>query len=229
MGVSLRRWLEPSGGPLNSAKDRDTWLGTDPLPNEPITTVDRWLREAFDDGRQSNPHAVALATIDEDGRPSVRMVLCTSIDRESGAFTIYTNRESRKGRALANDPRAAIVFHWPGRQARIEGRVIWSPDEESDAYFASRPLEARLAIWASDQSAPTDSRKDLVRALEQTRARFSADGEDAAIPRPPQWGGIKLIAESVELWGDRADRIHDRVVWSRTTADAPWATTRLQP
>ena len=172
---------------------------------------------------------MALATVDADGNPSVRMVLCNRIGVERGTFTMYTNRESRKARALKENPRAAIVFHWKGRQARIEGRVSWVSDEESDAYFASRPLEARLGAWASRQSEPIDSRASLLAGLEEVRKRFNASREEDRVPRPPYWGGIELLAASVELWVDRVGRIHDRAVWSRATPDAPWTVTRLQP
>lgn len=207
----------------------DAWLAEDPLPREPVPIVRTWLREAFDSRRQANPHAVALATVDPDGRPSVRMVLCNEIDPDRGSFTMYTNLESRKARAVAHDPRAAVVFHWPGRQARVEGRVERTPDEVSDAYFATRPLEARLGAWASRQSEPIDSRADLVAAVEAMAERFDAHEESAAVPRPPHWGGLTLVAESVELWASRVGRIHDRAVWTRTTQGGPWTATRLQP
>lgn len=215
--------------PPSSESPRDAWLARDPLPAEPAAIVERWLAEAFAEGGQPNPHAVALATVDADGRPSVRMVLCNHIDVARGAFTIYTNRESRKGRALAHDPRAAMTFHWPGRQVRIEGRVEWTPDEACDAYFASRPLEARLGAWASRQSRPVASRAALLAEVEAAAQRFQARREHDVVPRPPHWGGFTLVAESVELWVDRRGRIHDRAVWRREAEGGPWHATRLQP
>lgn len=207
----------------------DGWLAEDPLPKEPVAIVERWLSEAFHSRDQENPHAVALATVDPDGRPSVRMVLCNHIDAERGAFTMYTNRDSRKGRAVAHEPRAAIAFHWPGRQARVEGRIERTPDDVSDAYFATRPLEARLGAWASRQSEPVESRAALLAAVRAAEKRFEATREEDVVPRPPHWGGLTLVAESIELWVSRVGRVHDRAAWRRTEVGAPWAVTRLQP
>lgn len=214
---------------MSANEGPDEWLGRDPLPDEPVPIVERWLGEAFRDRTRENPHAVALATVDPDGRPSVRMVLCNEIDASRGAFTMYTNRESRKGRALANDPRAAIVFHWPDRQARVEGRVEWTPDDVSDAYFATRPLEARLGAWASRQSEAVASRQVLLDAVAAFARRFDARREEDVVPRPPHWGGLTLVADSVELWASRIGRIHDRAVWRRKATGSGWIVTRLQP
>lgn len=208
---------------------RDAWLGEDPLPAEPVPIVETWLSDAFADERIENAHAIALATVDPDGRPSVRMVLCNAIDPVRGAFTMYTNRESRKGRALAAEPRAGIAFHWPGRQVRVEGRVEWTPDDECDAYFATRPLEARLGAWASRQSEPVGSRADLLAELAAVAERFNAREESDPVPRPPHWGGFTLVADCVELWVSRRGRIHDRAVWRRAGEGAAWGVTRLQP
>ncbi len=207
----------------------DAWISVDPLPDDPIAVVRRWLDEAFRAGVQANPHAVALATVDPDGRPSVRMVLCNEIDVERGAFTFYTNWESRKGRALETHPHAALAFHWDGRQARIEGPVAKTPDARSDAYFAGRPLEARLGAWASRQSEPLESREALEAEVERLAERFGARAESDPVPRPPYWGGLTLEAESVELWVSRPGRIHDRAVWRRKRVGAAWQITRLQP
>jgi pyridoxamine 5'-phosphate oxidase len=213
---------------------RDAWLAEDPLPDEPVAIVKRWLDEAFAEGRQESPHAVALATVDPDGRPSVRMLLVSEIDVPGARFVFYTNRESRKGRALAADPRAAIVFNWPGRQARVEGVVAPTCDATSDAYFATRPLEARLGAWASRQSEPVASRAALLETLAEVAERFDARAESDVVPRPPHWGGYALRAEQVELWASRRGRIHDRALWSRVAAAAGttaerWDVTRLQP
>jgi len=191
-----------------------------------VDTIDE---EAFADPVLRNPHAVALATVDPDGAPSVRMVLCNAIDAERGTFTMYTNRESRKGRALAHEPRAAIVFHWPDRQARIEGTMELVPDDVSDVYFASRPLDSRLGAWASAQSEPVASRAALLRAVEDVAARFGARAEGDVVPRPPFWGGYTLVASSVELWASRRGRVHDRAVWRREAPGTPWRAQRLQP
>jgi pyridoxamine 5'-phosphate oxidase len=205
----------------------DAWLARDPLPEDPAAIVKRWLGEAFAAGVQRDPHAVALATSDPDGRASVRMVLCNEIDAESGEFTMFTNRESRKGRAIQADPRCAIVFHGAGRQARVEGRAHFTPDDRCDAYFATRPLEARLGAWASAQSEAIGSRAEMLAKLADVAKRFDATREDDIVPRPPHWGGFTLVAESIELWASRVGRIHDRAVWRRA-ADR-WTATRLQP
>lgn len=205
---------------------RDAWLGEDPLPAEPVPILQRWLDEAWQEGRR-DPHAVALATADPDGRPSVRMVLCTHIDVEGGRFTFHSNRRSRKGRALAADPRAALAFHWGGRQARVEGEVELLADEESDRYFASRPLEARLGAWASRQGEPAASRATILAELEAVATRFGARAETDVVPRPRHWGGYVLVAHSVELWASRPGRIHDRALWVRDGRG--WKVTRLQP
>lgn len=215
----------PSGGIPDDAPD--AWLARDPLPTEPVGIVKQWLDEAFAKREQENPHAVALATVDPDGRPSVRMVLCSAIDVALGRFTMYSNLESRKGRALQAEPRAALVFHWGARQARVEGVVELTPAAECDAYFATRPLEARLGAWASRQSEPVASREVLLEKLREVADRFGATQEADVVPRPAHWGGLTLTAESVELWVSRTGRIHDRAVWRRTSEQ--FLATRLQP
>ncbi len=217
----------------------DAWLCRDPLPADPIPPLKAWLDEAFDRGLQPNPHAVCLSTIDPDGRPSARMVLCNGIDVERGAFVMYTNRESRKGRAIAANPRAAIVFYWGphARSARVEGSIEWTPDADCDAYFASRPVDAQIGAWASAQSEPIASRAELVARLETEAARFGVelgDPSNARIPRPPHWGGFTLVADAVELWVSRPARIHDRARWTRDlneslTQAGDWDVERLQP
>lgn len=222
----------------DAREEPDAWLSRDPLPTDPIPILDEWLREAFAAGLEPNPHAVALATVDPDGRPSVRMVLCNEIDRTRGGFTMYTNTESRKGRALAVHRDAALVFYWgpQNRQARVEGHVEFAPAAQSDAYFASRPLDAQLGAWASRQSEPVESRAALVEAARKQAARFGLSWEaaqnapgHAAVRRPPHWGGYTLVAQSVELWVSRPGRIHDRVRWERDGEGGPWHPTRLQP
>jgi len=207
---------------------QDVWLSEDPLPVDPVAIVKEWLDEAFHVGTPRDPHACALASVGEDGRPSVRMVLCTEIDVVRGAFTMYTNRSSRKGRELRANPCAAIAFNWPNRQVRVEGVVELTPEDDCDAYFASRPLEARLGLWASRQSEPVDSRAVLLAQLAEVAERFGAKEESDVVPRPPHWGGFTLVAESVELWVSRPGRIHDRAVWRRT-GEGDWTSTRLQP
>jgi pyridoxamine 5'-phosphate oxidase len=205
----------------------DEWLARDPLPSDPAHIAKRWLDEAFASREQRDPHAVALATVDADGQPSVRMVLCNEIDPDAAAFTMYTNIESRKGRAIRTEPRCAIVFHWPSRQVRVEGEATLTPTEKCDAYFATRPLEARLGAWASAQSEPIGSRAEMLRKLDAVARRFDAEREEDFVPRPGHWGGFTLVADSIEIWVSRTGRIHDRAVWRRK--DQEWVATRLQP
>lgn len=215
---------------------QDAWLSREPLPGDPVAVLKGWLDQAFAEGLQANPHAVALATVDPDGRPSARMVLCNEIDAQRGAFTMYTNLESRKGRAIDAHPHGAIVFYWGpyDRQARVEGRIERTPAGQCDAYFAGRPLDAKLGAWASQQSEPVASREALLAVVERVAGRFgvSAASERSAvtaIPRPPHWGGYTLVADSIELWVSRPGRIHDRARWTRADEAEPWKPQRLQP
>ncbi len=212
----------------------DAWLACDPLPADPVPILKRWLAEAFEAGLQPNPHAMALATVDPDGRPAVRMVLCNEIDAERGALTMYTHLQGRKGRAIAVDPRAAVAFHWgpQDRQARAEGRIELTPAAQCDAYFGSRPLDAKLGAWASAQSEPIESRAALLDKVREVAKRFgalAAAPDDVAMPRPPHWGGYTLVSDSIELWVSRPGRIHDRARWTRSAEREAWRVTRLQP
>lgn len=216
------------------------------LPDDPFPTVARWLEEATRRKVQPNPSAITLATADREGRPSARIVLCRDISTEKGYIVFYTNRKSRKGRELEANPRAAVIMHWDDldRQVRLEGQVVISPDEESDAYFHARHPASRIGAWASDQSEPIASRDDLLAKVMQTMQELGVDLDnmgDATVPRPPHWGGYRIWAESVELWLGSPVRIHDRAIWTRTLtpnpgADhdaaftaSPWSATRLQP
>jgi pyridoxamine 5'-phosphate oxidase len=192
---------------------------------------------------------MVLATTDAGGRPSARVMLCKEIVRDPGYLVFYTNYESRKGRELAAQPWAAVVFHWDDlrRQLRVEGPVVPSPASESDDYFASRPWQSRLAALTSQQSAPIASRQDLLEKLRDTAARygvpnpFAADDDDQdsglRLPRPPGWGGYHLWAALVELWVEGEHRLHDRVRWTREleasgstySQTQPWQHQRLQP
>lgn len=209
----------------------------DPLPKEPLALLGRWLDEARSQAVQRNPGAMALATADADGRPSLRTVLCRGFDAETGFVVFYTNRRSQKGRELAARPRAAAQFHWDAlqRQARLEGPVVPSPDEESDAYFAGRPRLAQIAAWASDQSEPLASRQALLERLARTAERFGG-AAGPSLPRPLHWGGYRLFAERIELWVGAEGRAHDRARWERSLepegegfVGGPWSVTRLQP
>lgn len=224
----------------------------EPLPADPFPIFQSWFDFARGQRTQPNPNAMTLATIDPDGRPAARVVLCKIIDPERGFVVFFTNYRGRKGLAIESNPRAAAVFHWDhlDLQVRIEGPVVRSPKAESDAYFASRPWKSRVGAWASEQSRPIASRSDLLHRFEAAMRRFGIDPqnpppEEAAvggeeIPRPPHWGGYRLWAERLELWIGGAARIHDRALWTRTLHHAPppangeyiggpWSATRLQP
>jgi pyridoxamine 5'-phosphate oxidase len=213
----------------------------DPLPVNPLELAAQWLVEARTDAAQPNPNAMVLATVDDTGQPSARVVLCKDIAAGAGTITFYTNYESRKGRELARNPRAAVLFHWDHRhrQVRAEGRVERLSEDENDAYFRSRPWQSRLGAWASHQSTPVASRAELVKAVTAAAQRFGVAYEGpgarepeivaADIPRPPHWGGFRLRIEAVELWVEGDYRIHDRARWTRDPAAHAWSATRLQP
>jgi len=177
--------------------------------------------------------AMALATVDGDGRPTVRMVICRGFDAVAGSLVFYTDRESAKGVALERTPRAAVVFHWDvfERQVRVEGPVTHVPEAESDRYWGTRPLDARLAAVASAQSRPIASRAAFLGEIEAVR-RAHRDH----VPRPARWGGYRIWAERVELWVGQPGRAHDRAGWTRALVPTPtgfaggaWDGTRLQP
>lgn len=184
------------------------------------------LREALARAATAGPFdatAAALATADAAGRPSVRVVLVKRVDERGLAF--FTNRESRKGRELAENPRAALCFHWPalGEQVRAEGPVTVLGDDDSDAYFATRPRESQVGAWASRQSAPLASREALLSAAAAAEARFAG----RAVARPPHWGGYLLVPEAVEFWRSGEGRLHHRTLYARTPAG--WTETLLGP
>ena len=171
------------------------------------------------------PEAMTLSTATPDGRPSARIVLLRGFDARG--FCFFTNYESHKGRELADNPHAAITFHWAEleRQVRIEGRVERTTAAESDAYFHSRPSASRIGAWSSPQSRVIASRAEL----ETLVARYAAEHPDeSAIPRPPHWGGFRLVPERIEFWQGRPSRLHDRLRFRRD-ASGPWITERLAP
>jgi len=207
----------------------------DSLPEDPMPLVERWLEEAMARKLTPNPNAMSLATSNDRGEPVVRIVLCRELDANAGFLVFYTNYKSDKGRQLAKRRRAAALFHWDGlgRQVRLLGSVVRSPDTESDAYFAKRDRAHQISAWASDQSRPIESREELLKKVATTRERFGAEGP---VPRPPHWGGYRLWVDSVELWVDGEARVHDRARWTRTIQGhedhfhgGPWRATRLQP
>ncbi len=198
--------------------------------DDPFALFEAWLAEATR-SEPNDPNAMALATVDTDGLPNVRMVLLKGLDGpESGTsrgFVFYTNLESAKGRELSAAGKAALCFHWKSlrRQIRVRGRVTDVTDAEADTYFASRARGSRLGAWASAQSRPLESRF----ALEKAVARYTARYPVGEIPRPPHWSGFRITPSEIELWHDRPFRLHDRVVFRRPAPDQPWSRERLYP
>ncbi len=191
-------------------------------PN-PTRQFQRWLEEASTSGIVL-PEAVALATSTRDGRPSVRFVLLKGAD-ENG-FVFYTNYLSRKGKELTENPRAELAFWWGSleRQVRVEGMVTKVAEADSDEYFQTRPRESQIGALASAQSTVISSRADLERTARELAAKF----EGKKIPRPPHWGGFRLVPEAIEFWQGREGRLHDRILYRRT-AGGRWEIERLAP
>ena len=189
---------------------------------DPLRLFERWLHEAVQ-AQVPEPNAMTLATVGEGGRPSTRVVLIKGFDTRGIVW--YTNYHSRKGRELAAHPHAALQFHWVEleRVVRIEGRVEPVSAQESDAYFASRPLASRLGAWASDQSQSIEGRGVLVRRTAEFGLKFGLNP-----PRPPHWGGYRLVPDAWEFWQGRPSRLHDRLVY-RLQADGVWMRQRLAP
>ena len=192
------------------------------LASDPLEQFRSWFAEAAD--AVEVPEAMALATATPEGAPSVRMVLLKGFDERGLVF--YSHRTSRKGRELAANPQAALLFHWSslGRQVRIEGRVEHVPDEESDAYFASRPRDAQLGALASRQSEPLESRA----ALDERLAELARDLGGGPVTRPQTWGGFRLAPAAWEFWQHRASRLHDRFRYEREPS-GEWRIDRLFP
>ncbi|KVQ72232.1 pyridoxamine 5'-phosphate oxidase [Burkholderia multivorans] len=191
---------------------------------DPFAQFDRWFNEALA-AKLPEPNTMTLATVGADGRPSARIVLVKGVDERG--FVFFTNYESRKGRDLAAHPYAALLFYWIEleRQVRIEGRVEKTSADESDRYFASRPVGSRIGAWASEQSAVIDSRATLEAREKTFSERY---GDDP--PRPPHWGGYRVVPDTLEFWQGRPSRLHDRLVYTRDAA-APhgWTISRLSP
>ncbi len=194
----------------------------DDRPDDPLSVFHSWFEEARD-AEPNDPNAMALASVGEDGMPSLRMVLLKGVDEQG--FVFYTNFESRKGRQLLAQPKAALLFHWKSlrRQVRVEGPVTMVAEEDADAYFASRPRSSQVGAWASEQSRPLESRF----ALETRVAKFAAKHSLGKVPRPPHWSGFRVQPALIEFWQDGAFRLHDRLVYHREGTG--WRTERLYP
>lgn len=230
----------------------------DDLPGDPFPVFKAWFDEARRQEITRNPDAMTVSTVDAQGRPSSRVVLCRKINLDEGHVTFFTNRQSRKGEEIAATGRVAALFHFDAfdKVVRMEGRAVESPDWESDEYFAGRAVAKRLGAWASDQSRPIDSRDALAEKVIETMSRFevsiedleeldaTAEGRERAalvIPRPPHWGGYRVWPEALELWVGNEARLHDRARYERTLtpttgADgeasftaSEWSARRLQP
>ena len=189
--------------------------------NQPMVQFERWLKQAID-AQLPEPNAMTLATVASDGRPSTRIVLIKGFDAQGIVW--YTNFNSRKGQELAANPLAALQFHWVEleRVVRIEGRVQQVSDVEADAYFASRPLDSRIGAWASPQSQVIKSRAVLVAQAARYAAQFALSP-----PRPPHWGGFRLVPDRWEFWQGRKSRLHDRLRYRMQ--DGQWVRERLAP
>lgn len=199
----------------------DAPLDRDALNDDPYLQFASWLDEALA-ARPMMPNVMTLATADASGKPSARTVLLKGFD--GSGFVFFTNYESRKGKELAANPSAALVFYWPElhRQVSITGHVIRVETSESDEYFASRPYESKLGAWASKQSTVVEDRDELERRVRVAAEEFTED-----VPRPPYWGGFRLTPVTFEFWQGRSNRLHDRFRYRRD--DSAWVVERLAP
>lgn len=191
--------------------------------DDPFVIAQRWLTEA-EATEINDPNAIALATVDGDGLPNVRMVLLKDI--EPDAFVFYTNYGSKKGQELAASGKAAFVLHWKSlrRQVRVRGIVSREEGPAADAYYASRSLKSRLGAWASQQSQPLSSRTALMAEVAKITATHGPNPK-----RPPFWGGFRIVPLEMEFWADGSFRLHDRFRWSRQDVESKWEVSRLNP
>jgi len=193
------------------------------MSTDPIAKFSQWYAKASQCGIDK-PHAMTLATFGADGRPSARIVLLSSFDERG--FVFHTNYGSDKGRAIAANPKVALVFWWDplGYQVRIEGRAERISAAESDAYFAKRPRGSQLGAWASNQSQPIAGRAELEDRLRELDTQY----RERPVPRPLHWGGYRVLADAIEFWENRDDRLHDRLRYERD-ANGAWRTSFLAP
>lgn len=192
--------------------------------NDPFALFADWLKDA-EKSEPNDPNGMALATVDAEGLPNVRMVLLKGFDERG--FVFYTNLESQKGRELLSSGKAALAFHWKSlsRQIRVRGLVEQVSEGEADSYFASRPRDSRIGAWASQQSRPLESRF----ALEAAVAKYAVKYAIGEVPRPPFWSGFRVKPLSIEFWHDRPFRLHDRVTFQRSSEQDAWTKERLYP
>ena len=191
---------------------------------EPFALFSEWFTEAKA-SEPNDPNAMALATVDADGLPDVRMVLMKGYDTDG--FVFYSHIASQKGQELAANPKAALLFHWKSlrRQVRIRGPVTRVTDAEADEYFSTRPKQAQIGAWASKQSSPLESRFAFEKAVALMTAKYGV----SEVPRPPYWIGYRVMPLAIEFWHERPFRLHDRILFARDAAGAPWTKTRLYP
>jgi pyridoxamine 5'-phosphate oxidase len=206
--------------------EHPTWLTTGDFTeaDEPLALFAAWMEEATK-SEPADPNAMALATVDADGMPNVRMVLLKGVDAKG--FVFYSHKGSQKGRELDAQPKAGLCFHWKSlrRQVRVRGPVEKVSVEEADAYFATRPRLAQIGAWASQQSQPLESRL----AFEKAIALYTAKHAVGEVPRPPHWIGFRIVPLVMEFWHDRPFRLHDRIEFRRSKDGDAWRKTRLYP
>jgi pyridoxamine 5'-phosphate oxidase len=208
------------------------------LPANPLPLFCEWFEHALQNSTQPNRDAMTLATQADGNHVTARIVLCKQVVPDPGYLLFYTNYESAKGMQINANPNVAVVFHWDdlGRQVRIEGIASQSPREESDRYFASRDRESRIGAWTSEQSRTIDSHAELLEKHASMQAKFAEPHNDGEIPRPPNWGGYRIVIRAIELWHRGSARLHERARWERpldiaggTIQAGQWQAKRLQP